>query len=137
MARIAIVDDDPSFREDLSAAVNLMGHETTCLDNCRDAFMAFFGDPPDLVILDVMFPEGAVAGFDLARKLRMTAALKDVPILLFTNVNTEFPLDFSPEDIDPDWMPVQDFMDKSAPLEHVLRQIARLLAQADEQEDLS
>ncbi len=68
---------------------------------------------PDLVILDVMFPENSCAGFELARKMRhYNDKLKDIPVLMLTAVNSEIPFGFSSKDIDEYWLPVTDFLEK-------------------------
>ena len=51
--------------------------------------------PPDLLVLDVMFPEDACGGFELARALRSRDdLLAEMPILMLTAINTAFPLGF-------------------------------------------
>jgi len=82
---------------------------------------------PDLLILDVIFPENPAGGFDLARQIRRTPALSDLPVILLTSINQEFPMDFSARDIDEDWMPVQDFLEKPAAPATLLASIDRLL----------
>ena len=67
---------------------------------------------PELIILDVMFPESESAGFDITRALRAEEKLKALPILMLTAVNTKFPLGFSADDIDESWMPITDFLEK-------------------------
>ena len=46
---------------------------------------------------------------------------------MLTGVNQEFPMDFSADDIDPDWIPVQDFVDKSVEIPELLEKINGLL----------
>ena len=65
---------------------------------------------PDAVILDVMFPENPSAGFEVARALRKRS--ENVPILMLTAVNQQFPLGFSNKDIDQTWLPVTIFLEK-------------------------
>jgi CheY-like chemotaxis protein len=68
--------------------------------------------PPDLVVLDVMFPGDDFAGFELARAMCKSPALKRIPILMLTGVNQELGLKFSTYDIDNSWLPVTDFLEK-------------------------
>ena len=65
---------------------------------------------PDVLILDVMFPENPSAGFELARTVQRKFA--DIPVLMLTAVNQQFPLGFSNRDIDPKWLPVTEFIEK-------------------------
>jgi len=82
---------------------------------------------PDLLILDVMFPEHSSAGFDLAREIRRNEQLSRLPILMLTAVNTRFPLGFGPDDIDDDWLPVQEFIEKPVDFDLLLERIDKLL----------
>jgi len=84
---------------------------------------------PDLAILDVMFPEDASAGFALARSLRQrNDALRNIPILMLTAVNEKFPLGFGAQNIDEEWLPVSDFLEKPVDLRLVSQRIEALLA---------
>ena len=127
MARITIIDDDVEFAENTAAALHKVGYIVNALHATEGAVAALGKDKPDLVILDVMFPDNPVAGFDLARQIRHTKAIKDVPIILLTGVNEEFPMDFSAKDIDPEWMPVHDFIEKPVKMATLLRKVNRLL----------
>ena len=127
MAKITIIDDDMEYAENLSAILRTDGHKTSILDTAENAVSALVKDRPDLVILDVMFPDNPAAGFDLARQVRRRWEIRDLPIILLTAVNQEFPIDFSAKDIDPEWMPVQDFIEKPVKKEKLLRKVNALL----------
>jgi two-component system, OmpR family, response regulator RstA len=127
MARIMIIDDDTELADNTATLIRRQGHEVSVLYTTEDALRKVTGDKPDLVILDVMFPENIVAGFDLARQIRRAKATQDLPIILLTSVNQQFPMDFSAEDIDPAWMPVQDFVEKPVKLAVLLDKVNGLL----------
>jgi len=127
MARIMIIDDDIQLADNTALLIRQKGHEVTTLYTTGDAVRRITEDHPDLVILDVMFPDNPVAGFDLARQIRRTKAIKDLPIILLTGINQDFPMDFSSQDIDPDWMPVQDFMEKPVKMPALLDKVNRLM----------
>ena len=128
MGKITIIDDDIEHAENLGIALKGDGHEVTTLDDTAGAVEILMGNKPDVVVLDVMFPENPSAGFDLARKIRQTAEIADLPILLLTGVNQEFPMDFSSDDIDAEWMPVQEFLEKPVDLQELLKKVKALLA---------
>ncbi len=86
------------------------------------------GAAAELLILDIMFPENPAAGFDLAREIRENAGLRDLPIILLTSINQEYPMDFSARDIDPEWMPVQEFIEKAVDFPELLATIKQLLS---------
>ncbi len=57
-----IIDDNSEFAANLALLLEAEGHIVSARD--RDA--------PDMLILDVMFPENPAGGFDLARAIRRT-----------------------------------------------------------------
>jgi DNA-binding response OmpR family regulator len=128
VARIKIIDDDVEFAENVAAVLKQAGHEVSMLDTTDRAIEVLVAAPPDLLILDLMFPGNPVAGFDLARQVRRRREIKGLPILMLTGVNQEFPMDFSAKDIDPDWMPVQDFIEKPPEPKRLLKAVQNLLA---------
>ena len=127
MARIMIIDDDVELVEQTAASIREKGHIVTTVYATEEALRRMAEDRPDIVILDVMFPDNPVSGFDLARRIRLTKAYKSLPIILLTNVNQHFPMEFSAKDIDPNWMPVQDFMEKPVKLSALLAKVEQLL----------
>ena len=131
MARITIIDDDVEFAEDIAKVLEKHGHEVARLHEVQGATQALCDNPPDLLILDVMFPNNPVAGFDTARQIRRTRPIRKLPIILLTGVNQDFPMDFSAKDIDAEWMPVQDFLEKPADSALLLNKIRDMLALPD------
>jgi CheY-like chemotaxis protein len=117
MAYILIVDDDADFSLAVATVLESSGHRVRAEMSTAGGLQSMLEERPDLVVLDVMFPEDASAGFGLARKIRQLGGpLENVPILMLTAVNQKFPLGFSPRDIDPEWLPVTDFIEKPVDL---------------------
>lgn len=127
MARIKIIDDDVELSEMLSLCLKKEGHTVSSRDDIDGAVEDLVQDKPDLLILDVMFPENPAAGFDLARKIRQTREIHDLPIILLTGINQEFPMGFSADDIHQDWMPVHDFVEKPVDTKQLLKKLRKLL----------
>ncbi len=127
MAHIIIVDDDVEHAEFLTVLLEKESHTVSALDRTDGAAERLLAGAPDLVILDVMFPESPTAGFDLARQIRKTQGIKNVPIILLTGVNREFPADVSAGDLDQDWLPVQEFLEKPVDMGKLLKTVSRLL----------
>ena len=127
MASIKIIDDDVELAEDLALILKKEGYTVSTLDDTEGAVEDLVQNRPDLLILDVMFPENASAGFDLARKIRETEEIKDLPVILLTGINQKFPMDFSADDIDDHWMPVQDFVEKPIDIGKLLRKVRHFL----------
>jgi DNA-binding response OmpR family regulator len=127
MAKIIVIDDDLDLAEDLALLLKNAGHETSTRDDTEGAVELLLKKKPDLVVLDVMFPENPAGGFDLAREIRGTDQIKDLPVILLTAINQEFPMDFSSKDIDPEWMPVQEFLEKPVAPDVLLKKVDELL----------
>lgn len=127
MVKIRIIDDDVEFAENLSTLLQQHGYTVNVQDHVEGLMDTLIQDRPDLLIVDVMFPGNPVAGFDVARAVRHNPQTKDIPVILLTLVNQEHPMNFSAKDIDPEWMPVQDFVEKTASSREILKRIAKIV----------
>ena len=128
MAYLMIIDDDEDFASAAAKVLQNAGHEVDVQYVPEEALVSVERRRPDLVLLDVMFPEDSSAGFKLARDER----LKGMPILMLTAVNAKFPLGFSSKDIDDTWLPVADFLEKPLDFDMLCAKVTSLLAKADE-----
>ncbi len=126
MAYVLIVDDDQDFADAVSTVCRSAGHEVAVLNTTKGALECVQQRCPDAMVLDVMFPENPIAGFELARDLRRQFG--QLPILMLTAVNQQFPLGFSNRDINPTWLPVTHFLEKPVSLDVLREQIDRLVA---------
>ena len=105
------------------------GHDVQIELDTDDAMKKIEAKPPDLLILDVMFPEDASAGFELARTIRhKNEKLKDIPILMLTAINAKFPLGFGAQDIDDSWLPANIFLEKPVDFGVLKTKVAQLLS---------
>jgi DNA-binding response OmpR family regulator len=84
MARIFVVEDNESLREAVCSYLRLNDHEIVEFPRIGGVAEAIDTKPPDLIVLDVMLPDGD--GFLLARKIRKTHT---VPIIFLTAKATE------------------------------------------------
>ena len=114
MAYVMVVDDDEDMANALAMMLQNDGHETGIELEIDKAVASMENRRPDLVVLDVMFPNNKTAGFTLARTMRLyNEKLKCIPIIMLTAVNQEYRgLHFSNRDIDDHWLPVAEFLDK-------------------------
>lgn len=122
-----ILDDDPILLETLKDALADRGSIILTRDTTDGAVEAILADRPDLLILDVMFPENPAAGFELAREIRTKSPLRRLPIIFLTGINQELPGDISRKDIDGDWFPVQDLLEKPVDLGLLRTRVRELL----------
>ena len=128
MPYLMIVDDDEDFASTTATVLRKEGYDVQVELSIDSAMKSMESKHPDLAILDVMFPEDASAGFELARTMRHESGkLKNIPILMLTAINTKFPLGFGSKDIDEDWMPITEFMEKPVDFDVLREKVAKLL----------
>ena len=77
--RILVIDDEPRVRQVVAAYLEREGFRVSQASNASEARALLSGPPPDLVVLDVMFP--GASGLDLLAELR---ASSDLPVILLT-----------------------------------------------------
>ena len=84
MARIFLVEDNETLREAVVSYLRLADHEVVEFGAIARVREAVDTRPPDLLILDVMLPDGD--GFLLARQIRRTHAF---PLIFLTAKTAE------------------------------------------------
>ena len=80
MARLLVVDDEDTVRGLLADALRFAGFEVRTAATGDEAVTSAEGDPPDLILLDVMLP--GIDGFEVVRRLR--AGRRAVPVLFLS-----------------------------------------------------
>jgi CheY-like chemotaxis protein len=125
MAYVLIVDDDLDFAEAVQSALQSHGHEVVIETVSERAIPRIQDRRPDAVVLDVMFPENDLAGFEVARSIRRQFG--DLPVLLLTAVNQSISLGFSNRDLDPTWLPAVDFLEKPVDLQLLCDKVSALV----------
>ena len=83
--KIFILEDDVFLREGLSEMLQREGYATECAGTCREAEEAISKSRYNLIIFDVMLPDGS--GLDLCSKIRKTD--NNTPILFLTACDDE------------------------------------------------
>src|SRR5262245_48465003 len=78
--RILVADDDPEIRKLLARYIEGQGFSVLLAASCDELHERLATHEVDLVVLDVMLPEGS--GLDVCRDLR--AQRSNVPIILLT-----------------------------------------------------
>ena len=68
--RLLIVEDEPSLALALHESLGAQGFQPVVVGSTGEAWEALWRQPFDLILLDVMLPEGDEAGFEFARELR-------------------------------------------------------------------
>ena len=126
MAYLLIVDDDQEFASSVATVCQAAGHQVLTVHTTAQALAQVAERRPDGILLDVMFPEDPSGGFQLARDIRRRFG--NIPILLLTAVNQQFPLGFSTKDINSDWLPATDFLEKPVEFPLLQERVKQLLA---------
>jgi two-component system OmpR family response regulator len=67
-ARLLVVDDEETILELLSGSLRFAGFDVMTAGSGAEALRAASASRPDLVLLDVMLPDGD--GFEVVRRLR-------------------------------------------------------------------
>ncbi len=126
MSYVLVIDDDDDLSNAAAIALRAADHEVAAELSIEKGRASIQERKPDILVLDVMFPEDASAGFKLAQELAKTTP--DLPIILLTAVNQEFPLGFSNKDIDGTHMPINEFVEKPVDLAVLSEKITALAA---------
>jgi two-component system, chemotaxis family, chemotaxis protein CheY len=86
MARILIVEDDLDFREHISALIRARGHEVEVAADGEEALLLLHvGEPPSLILLDLMMPE--MDGWTFRARMLRDAKLADIPVAVLSGVS--------------------------------------------------
>ncbi|MGQ9426827.1 sigma-54-dependent transcriptional regulator [Gilvimarinus sp. F26214L] len=79
MASILLVDDDDSFVHSTSELLTMLGHKVTTAGNIRDGLEAIRSQSFDIVLLDLMLPDGS--GFEVLEGLPKKSVQPHVAII--------------------------------------------------------
>lgn len=82
MARLLTVEDETAIRELLAFICETDGHEVVKAASLTEARSALAEAEPDLILLDVMLPDGS--GFDFLRELRSEPKTSAIPVMMIT-----------------------------------------------------
>jgi CheY-like chemotaxis protein len=131
--RILVVDDDPDIVESLKMVLESANYDVDTAGSPQEGFARLEANPPDLILLDIMMPDGT-EGFHFVWRLRneYPAPLNEVPILVLTAIHSTTQLRFYPDQADKEYgpgefLPVQGFMDKPVEPSLLLRKLGEVL----------
>lgn len=80
--RILIIDDDQSFRDQLSMHLSLAGYEAQVAEDAVAGGRALLEQPPDLILSDLNMP--FLDGFALLSLLKQEPATTSIPVILLS-----------------------------------------------------
>jgi CheY-like chemotaxis protein len=112
---VLLVDDSPSVRNELGAALRSRGLNVTTADNGLLAISAALKQEPDLVLTDVEMPE--MDGWTLLRMARARKKLAHIPIVFLTALSDDM------SRLQGYRMGVDDYLPKTLPPDEILARI--------------
>jgi len=82
MAKIMIVEDDPTLRDIYTTRFGAEGYDVVSASDGELALSTAVKERPDLILLDIMMPK--ISGFDVLDILRATPETKDTKIIVMS-----------------------------------------------------
>ena len=128
-AKILIVDDDPDFASAVRTILESKHYTVITASDAAEGMEKIRTEKPNLAILDVMMNTWQ-DGFEMSRELKNNPEFKNMPILMLTGAQGKTGIDFKSAAGDPDWLPVDGFLDKPVEPEQLLSKIKELLCKA-------
>jgi CheY-like chemotaxis protein len=124
---ILIIDDDPDFVWVMKALLETKQYNVRFAYNPDEGLAKLEEEIPDAIILDIMMGKGA-EGFIFARKIRKDSRFDKIPILMLTSMRQQTGFDFPGERIHPQFLPVDDYIEKGIEPQVLLEKIEQQLA---------
>jgi CheY-like chemotaxis protein len=116
MSKILIIDDDLDILETTGSLLEYEGFEIHSAETVEKGIELIGTLSPDLILLDVMFPEKKTRGFEAASEIK--AKYPKIPIFVLTAINREYAFDFSKDDV-----PAEEFLNKPVKIDRLVKLI--------------
>ncbi|HPV39617.1 MAG TPA: response regulator transcription factor [Spirochaetota bacterium] len=85
--KIFVIDDEEDIQDIIRINLRAEGYDISCFSSAEAALKALESSVPDLFILDIMMP--GIDGFEFCRRVRASAAWKDIPIVFLSAKSDE------------------------------------------------
>ena len=95
--RVLIIDDDEDIQVTTGSLLTHEGFDVLRADTVEQGVAMIEQDAPDIVLLDIMFPEKKTRGFEAASEIKEKHP--DLPIIALTAINRQYNFDFSEANI--------------------------------------
>jgi len=125
MPKILLIDDDVDVVEAMKIVLESKGYQVLTAYEGESGYKKAETEKPDLIVLDVVM-KTKDQGFQISYKLRGNPHLMHIPILMLTSVGKESGFVFHP-DIDEEYLPVDDFVEKPIEPKELLNKVEKLL----------
>lgn len=84
---VLVVEDDVFMANALRDKLSREGHTAAVAKNGEEALVMMRDNKPRLVLLDLIMPKKT--GFDVLREMQQDAGLRDVPVVILSNLGDE------------------------------------------------
>ena len=121
MARIYVIDDDEQLLKMVGLMLERGGHAVTLFSDPVEGLARVKEDKPDLLVLDVMMPN--LSGHDVARDIRETEGIENMPILVLTARSQEIDRTTAIQS------GADDYMSKPVTSQELMERVDKLLTQ--------
>lgn len=123
MTKILLVEDDQILAEMYQTKFDIAGFKVKVAVNGEDCLKILQRYTPDLILLDILMPK--VNGFQVLKEIKKKPALRQVPIILLTNLG-EAEVDMNQELAEA--LGVSDYLIKSRHTpEEIVAKVVRVL----------
>lgn len=87
MSKVLIIEDEESLRDVYREEFESEGFTVETASDGHEGIEKMASFLPDLVLLDLMMPK--MSGFDVLKNAKDNPALKNIPIIVFSNINPD------------------------------------------------
>ena len=91
--KILIIDDDQDVIDTTSTLLKYKGYEAFGADTIEEGIELIGKIEPQIILLDIMFPEKTTMGFEAADKIKKM--YPEIPIFALSSINEEYAFNFS------------------------------------------
>lgn len=119
MAKLLIIEDDPSMLELLRVHLRAAGHAVRTVSDAADGIREIFAESPDLILSDIAMPY--LDGMELLRALRSDPLTRRIPVIFLTGLTDDDTLAKAST------LGADDFLTKPIQVEDLLSSINKVL----------
>lgn len=110
--KILIVDDDVDLVNAAKIILEANNFDVSTSGSDEHIKELVLNEKPDLIVLDVMFPENATLGFEMCRELKEDSSTKDIPVIILSAINQKFNMAFTCNVKESSSIPAECFLEK-------------------------
>lgn len=125
-AKILLIDDDPDFVEATRIVLESAGYQVSTAYTGKEGLAKVRAEPPDLIILDIIMPEGD--GFMVCEELKRDPELSSIPVMMLTSLSERLP-ETTYSVAQGLMLEAEDYVDKPVAPEELLARVRKLLRQ--------